>query len=288
LNITAIFWRQDWLGYGEGEDDEWYTFPYGYWWKTDAGEMPFHNYSTPMFTDGQWTYDLDQLNVAGRCQQTDATYKWGFSFLVLFIVVVLFFSWSLGMYILWLDAYFNSRFDRAGRTMGLQRAIVDLAYCIQKDTGEDGNEMASNAELQAKIRRGLNGGRITYQMLDDKALPLTRAAELRLRWRQTSVKEWFKDRMFVLALFVGSLGYLAAALAGTHTPLFTAFLLVYGTGALVVMGKRHPSRWFIFLASTVVAIALGPVGPYVYLDRHHYTVIWLRQNAYDTISWWFN
>ena len=92
----------------------------------------------------------------------------------------------------------------------------------------------------------------------------------------------------MFAFFVGSLGFLAAALAGTHTPLFTAALLVYGSGSVLLMGEHHRSRWLIFLICVVLAIVLGPIGPYVYLDKSHYALVWLRSDPYWTLPWWYN
>lgn len=292
LNITAIFWKQNWLQSGSDGYYDWWDYPYGHWWKTKEGAQPFHNFSDPMFTNGDVIYDLEQLNLHGRCQQEDTSYKWGFSFIILFIVILTFIVWCLGMYILWLDAFLNSRFDRAGRRMGLQRAILDLAYCMRKDMGEDVPEMLSNSELQNKIRRGLNGGRITYQMLDDQLLPLSRATEMRLRWRKTNKKDWCKqkakDEKFGIGLFIVCLGLLITAVAGTHAPLLSAVLLFYGACNALVMGRSHKSRWLVFILCLIIAIGLGPVGPYVYLDKSHYAVVWLQDDPYYALSWWYN
>jgi len=53
-------------------------------------------------------------------------------------------------------------------------------------------------------------------------LPLSRAAELRLKWRGMNKREaavkLLKENGFMLVLLLGSLGFLAAAIAGTHAP----------------------------------------------------------------------
>ena len=295
LNISAIFWEELWITGDSSNGTDWFLWPYGYNWKDSTGQKPFHNFSDPIFTNGQYTYDLADLNARGRCQQEGITYKWGFSFLVLFSFTVMFLVWCIGMYVIWLDAFLYSRFDRVGRSMGLQRAVLDLAYCMHKDVDEAGRDMLSNGDLQSTIRRDLRGGRITYEMLDPKLLPLSRAEELRMRradWRQqsrkTDKKEWLKRHRWSLAFFVGSLGFLAAALAGTHTPLITAFLLPCGFINVFLISESHKGRWLIFLVYVALAVVFAPIGPYVYLDKSHYTVIWLRANAYESIEWWMN
>ncbi|KAI1614702.1 hypothetical protein EDD36DRAFT_162603 [Exophiala viscosa] len=213
----------------------------------------------------------------------------GVLLLVLFSVIILFLVWSLGMYILWVDAYLNSRLNRGGRTLGIQRAILDLADCMQEDVRADSIEMMSNPELQNKIRGGLRGGRISYQMLEEKMLPMSRATQLRSNaMTRAEMWSWLKGHKYTFGFFVGSLGLLAAALAGTHAPLFTAFLTVVGAAAATFIGDVHHGRWLVFWACVILAVALISVGPYVYLDRHHYTVIWANQNAYYTILWWDN
>ena len=295
LNITAIFWDEAWLD-GTSNGTDWWYYPYGYYWKAANGSQPFHNISSPLFTNGQYTYDLEQLNDRGRCQQTGESYKWGFSFFALFIFVIAFLVWCVGMYALWLDAFLHSRFDRVGRTLGLQRAILDLAYCMHRDVDEDGRDMLSNADLQSKIRRDLKGGRITYEMLDPKFLPVSRATEWGQKWRETSKKDWLvkkkdlalRNNWWMLSFFVLSLGFLAASLAGTHAPLITPILLVFGSGNFLLTDERHKSRWLIFLAFVVLAGAFGGIGPYVYLDKSHYSLIWARQDAYVELDWWMN
>lgn len=267
LNITAFFWKDDWSATTINADGPWYLWPFGYFWKTTSGEQPLHEFTLPLFTNGQFTYDLDGINANGRCQQVNSTYKWGFSFLALFIVILLFILWCLGTYIVWLDAHLHSRLDRAGRAMGIQRAVLDLASCMQKDIAGDGSEMLSNTKLQSKIRKELGGGRITYETLDNTHVPLSRAAELRLRWRSTKwkdwLKRWFKDQKYPFALFVGSLVFLAVTLTGRHEAFLPALFTVLGTGAAAFMGRGHQSRWLVLLACVVVALALIPAGPSV-------------------------
>ena len=291
LNITAFFWKQDWIVGGSSDGSDWWDWPFGYYWISEDQDKPFHNFTDPLFTNDQYVYELEELNLRGRCQQANTSYRWGFSFLILFWFVILSLVWSVGMYVLWLDAYFHSRFDRAGRSMGLQRAILDLAYCMQKDVDEEGREMLSNPKLQRKIRRDLKGGRITYEMLEEKLLPVSRATASRMWWRETNKKDWLnqflKRKGWTFAFFVGSLGFLSASIAGAHTPLITAVFLAYGSGTVLFMNERHKSRWLIFLACAVLAIVFAPIGPYVYMDKDHYAVVWLRTKAFAALPWWY-
>ena len=64
--------------------------------------------------------------------------------------------------------------------------------------------------------------------------------------------------------------------------------MTLGSTVGLSIGVQHKGRWLILLVFYIIAIAFGPVGPYVYMDKHHYTVIWLRQDPFYVISWRFN
>jgi hypothetical protein len=75
------------------------------------------NYIRDDMSKAMWIWKGEVYNVSyvlseGQCLPT-MTHNWGFSFLGLFIAIVFTATWSIGMYIMWLDAYLNSRFSRA-------------------------------------------------------------------------------------------------------------------------------------------------------------------------------
>lgn len=170
------------------------------------------------------TYSWQDVSHYGQCVQI-ATYKWGFSFLLLFITFVLTTIWSIGMYVMWLDAHLHSRYNRAGRQIGTYRAVLDLAKAMRKDMGEDATENLSNTELKEKINRRLNGGVIGYQMLDQpgtghEMLPLTRWESMKIWWEYHGWKTWGLRKKIWVALL--STACLAGALALIITEALTA------------------------------------------------------------------
>ncbi|KEF53992.1 uncharacterized protein A1O9_09787 [Exophiala aquamarina CBS 119918] len=286
LNISAIFWNESWIS--AAEDADWWYYPYGVHWKSPSGDTPFARTQQPLFSNGEFTFEIDKINELGRCQQSNTSYKWGFSFLILFVVLLLFAVWCVGMYALWIDAFLHSRVDNAGRHIGLQRAVLDLAHVMRNDIGDDLPEMASNNQVNEKVRKDLKGGRISYQMLNPEFMPMSRWTEFRLRCRaKGSIKAWAKAEWPWIAFFLLSVGFLASAIGGTHAPVFTAFFLCYGSASALYAGSSHKGRWLVFLVCCAVAIILGPIGPYVYLDKNHYGVVWLRDDAYYALSWWY-
>ncbi|KAL9618766.1 MAG: hypothetical protein Q9160_006560 [Pyrenula sp. 1 TL-2023] len=152
------------------------------------------------------TYDWYYIARNGYCSQQQ-NYKWGFSFLLLFIFCLCQAIWFMGMYTLYMDAYMESRFERAGRNMGTHRAALDFSKAIRKDMGEDATEEhVGETELRRRVRRKLNGGVIQLDMPDHKTLPVSRAEELRIWWRMNGgwrgrvelVKAWsFRKKFWV-------------------------------------------------------------------------------------------
>lgn len=65
-------------------------------------------------------------------------FVWGFSSLLLYIILSLQFVWTLGMYIVWLDANCNSELCRKRRKMrGSFRNALDLAEAIREVLGDE-------------------------------------------------------------------------------------------------------------------------------------------------------
>jgi hypothetical protein len=143
---------------------------------------------TTMFTSGSNTndsYDAAYLEANGSCQSINS-YRWGFSFLFLFISILLTVLWAIGMHIMWLDAYFGSHYDRKHRSMGTHRAALDFASAIIKDMGDEiPPEHISEREIMLRRRKALNGGRVpqldpaSFSGDDNNARLQTRAEELR-------------------------------------------------------------------------------------------------------------
>lgn len=289
LNISAIFWDEYWLDSSRSND--WWYYPYGYYWKTDSGAQPLKKIQSPLLTNGDFTYDLEELNKRGQCQQSNTSYKWGFSFLILFYVILGFIVWCVGMYALWLDAFFNSRVDNSGRHIGLQRAVLDLASAMKNDMGDNLTEMASNNHVNQKVRKDLKGGQINYQMLSEEHLPLSRwntaFRNRRGKTKRQAILIWAKADWQWLTFCLLSAVFLIVAVCGSHAPLFTPIFFCYGSGTGLYVGPTHKGRWLVFLICLVIGIALGPIGPYVYMDRDHYNLVWLGTDPWYALDWWY-
>jgi hypothetical protein len=161
--------------------------------------QPFTNPSLARFAridqPDNRTYDIPYIKANGLCQQQN-TYRWGFSFLLLFIALLLSTLWALGLWAMWLDAYWNSKIDAAReRDMGSWRAAMDLAEGISaslngkiscgQDTIGDVLGQTKNlgdSEIRRRVRQESGRGWIGYMNLvgPDNVI-MTRSTRLR-RW----------------------------------------------------------------------------------------------------------
>ena len=91
-------------------------------------------------------------------------FVWGFSSLVLYIVLPLQIVWTLGMFLVWLHAHMTSELLRAQRTVhGPWRAVADLAEAMYEVLG---HEICyyRDEELHRELRN--HGGNLRYYTRD--------------------------------------------------------------------------------------------------------------------------
>lgn len=110
----------------------------------DGHKYVFKNY---MFTEGvdyetrRYCYQTELIpsNVEGiaRCIQEDY-FVWGFSSLLLYIILGLQLAWTIGIFLVWLHANLRSQLIRTGRRIrGNYRAAADLAEAMQETLGDE-------------------------------------------------------------------------------------------------------------------------------------------------------
>ena len=86
------------------------------------------------------------------CQPDGKLYQWGFSFQMLLLVAIAQVLWSLGLYLMWLDARRNSYLTSSGRKLGRWRAVLDLAEPLKESLG-NGAVVHGNQQLEELIKR---------------------------------------------------------------------------------------------------------------------------------------
>lgn len=215
------------------------------WEDPRTGEPLFLSYFTAKYTlpDTGVLLDFHEVNAAGSCQQT-ATYRWGFSFLLLFIVLVLFIAWIVGTYFLWLDTYLHSRLDIVKRDMGLYRAALDITSVLRGDLDKNIDSLTPNTVLYKDIKANKTAARISLQHLNDGLPSNTRMMDF-LDWgRAGGYSRWTPRLTFAILLmllittpmmFLGP--SILPGVMSAYTFLIIINLLVLGHG------KRRGLRW---------------------------------------------
>jgi hypothetical protein len=227
--------------------------------------MPFSNYSNTKFLSGNVSYDLDYLSKHGTCQPS-GTYQWGFSFLLLFIFLVALFIWTIGIYVFWTWAHFSLRVHEIPEVPGEYKAIVELAAAMERefDKGGQGTSSLSEHQIAQKIRRDLNGGRMTH---DGSATP-----QYKHRF-PVALKRWlWREKWWLLSFAILTAVWNGARLADMHQNLFFFTLcLTTSIGVLAAMsiGRKAGSRVLIVLF--FVMLATMGVFPLLYCTTTNYT-----------------
>lgn len=124
----------------------------------------FHNYdffrdsgiSSPGMTSSycynNGTLSQDFLEAAAECLPENY-FVWGFSSLLVYIVLCLQITWTLGIYLVWLDANIYSALCRSGRKVrGHYRAAIDLSEAMGEVLGKE-TCTYSDAELSRELQR---------------------------------------------------------------------------------------------------------------------------------------
>ena len=187
LNITSFYTPSGFAALA----DSFNGFPNG---NTDITDWIQDDLSQGLWVWDSAVYNLSYVLANGECLPL-MTHNWGFSFLGMFILLFLTAVWSIGMYIMWLDAYFTSRFARQGRDMGPYKASWDMAAAMSRDISTTGfiTEATSNSEVKNRVRKARNGNHISYQMTDID-IPISRFDELRIWWTGVDVRRRMPKR----------------------------------------------------------------------------------------------
>ncbi|KAJ4987007.1 hypothetical protein SVAN01_07548 [Stagonosporopsis vannaccii] len=136
---------------------------------TQSGATPLkpNTGHSAMFVSNNKLYNQTYIQDKGKCQ-AQKSYKWGFSFVQLNIMIILLLVWTFGIIIM----YVSSKFTRLQRgredVAGEYKAVFELSDAMhaQLDTleEEDGKEIRQITEptLRRRVTKDLRGGSIAY------------------------------------------------------------------------------------------------------------------------------
>lgn len=204
---------------------------------------------------GNESYDITYVQENGSCQ-TIGDYQWGFSFLQLFICILLLLMWTVGTYILWLRAHFTFKLRGwdFNQVSGEHKAVLELAKAMQEDLDIKSSHCSLLIEkhLKERIDKELSGGSFSYS----PAYPELKGYSFR-RGTKTWIKQniWWFVAIMASTVFCG-VGWMAHAMVWIWN-----FGLWVGLLLAVCIGTSNGSRILITLFwSTLGVIGVIPLS----------------------------
>ncbi|RMZ73702.1 nad dependent epimerase dehydratase [Pyrenophora seminiperda CCB06] len=207
---------------------------------------------------GNNTYTFDDLQQRGKCQAV-LDYQWGFSLIQLFIMVIIFFFWTVGIFVMWLTSQSTMKTRGRNDVAGENKAILELSDAIRDQLGEiskeEGVSTLTESVINDRLQKDLRGGSISY------SAPLLSNGEVA---QKRSFLIWAKDNKWLVSfmfLFIAT-----TAVCGVFVPFVGFFLVILSLDLIiaVAMGSTRKSRWVFFFWSFVIfgvvpTIALLPL-----------------------------
>ncbi|KAK0748475.1 hypothetical protein B0T21DRAFT_389336, partial [Apiosordaria backusii] len=138
---------------------------------TSAAEMQLTDPSKIAFTYANEVYNLTYIQQNGKCQPASDMYKWGFSFMQAFVMLVALLVWSLGTWMMWLQANFNLPLQKHSEVPDMWKSILHLSDCMNKEFAAYGLDVTglSNRQIEDEITRDrLKGGTVAFETSADR------------------------------------------------------------------------------------------------------------------------
>jgi hypothetical protein len=138
------------------------------------------------------TMDSTYVQNNGICSPGKG-YQWGFSGLLLILTIVLTTIWAIGMWAVWVHAYYQSNLDFQGRNMGLYRAVMDIAKVVEGKLDQSTDtDLLSEQELHHESSdAGKRMLTISYEDLVAEKATTNRAMTSPWTWTRRQWKRWW-------------------------------------------------------------------------------------------------
>ncbi|KAF2670615.1 hypothetical protein BT63DRAFT_413321 [Microthyrium microscopicum] len=243
LNITTFYDRDTYMSITNAISQQFTSLRKLGW------EQAFSNYSESMYTLGNVSeiYSGAYMQSNGNCVQNNS-FKWGFSFILIFVFLCLMLIWTLGTFLLWLKAHLTLRLNKERVVCGETKAILQLADAIIRDLPTNDNiqhDMLTECQLNDYIRTRKRVGAIP------EAIDLSwKEAKLSQEFRSLlkgSGKWWTLAYLLSVAAMITLPVYFKSISTGFYVP--PLFLIGSGMIAAPLVGRSRSSRFLIVLLS---------------------------------------
>lgn len=227
---------------------------YGWNW-TDprTNTKPFGDDADFAFAASNGTYFMPYIKSNGSCQPMSdpesgadsvrETYQWGFSFLQLYVTILLLLLWSIGLAYMWMKARLIMRTRGCYDVPRGFKGVLELAKAIRKELQEQNDpDDLSYDQLAKEIHKRLKGGNIELENVDSSATHSI--------WQDFLA--WCKDEKWWAGAIVVMLGpCIGLALQANSFGWWLMVPILAVTIALVV-GRSNRSRVILTLINFIV------------------------------------
>ncbi|KAK2010430.1 hypothetical protein LZ32DRAFT_630193 [Colletotrichum eremochloae] len=222
---------------------------YGWNW-TDprTGQQPFRDRYRATYAFGNETYSIDYLKANGSCQPMSdpdlsidsarESYEWGFSYLQLFIMIVLLIVWTLCLGYMCVKARLTMRMRQTYDVPKEYKGVLELSNAIRKQLQESDPDDLSHDQLHKEVKKRLGGGRIELERADP---PETYGL-----WR--GVWAYCKDEKWWVVAILGMLGPCAALASSCNSFGWWMLVPLLSTTLAMLVGRSTESRFVLLLA----------------------------------------
>ncbi|CAG9945436.1 unnamed protein product [Clonostachys rosea f. rosea IK726] len=196
LNITAFYLpRADFIS----KDTE------SIWNYKDKNDPLFTDKSLMTYSLSNEAYDMATIQKNGTCQPIQNRYQWGFSFLQLFINIILLSLWTIGMALVWVKSHLTLKLNGFAAIYNNWKGLLEFTEVLGGQLKAAKIEYLSidDKQLELEIEKLLQGGSVT-------GLPLLQGF---YSLRQRMVRK----RWLLLSLFWGILA-ISLEVLETFTP----------------------------------------------------------------------
>ncbi|KAK4446801.1 hypothetical protein QBC34DRAFT_496606 [Podospora aff. communis PSN243] len=275
-NRRANSWSSAWLPNTTQQDNCWGTG----WTDPRTGYQPARDPQNRHYHDSFGrVYPLKYVQGSGVCQPavehcpgsdddlcTVQKYLWGFSYIQLFLNLLLYLLWTIGLYIMWLKSQAQLPLKGAPEVPRGWRALIHLGEAMRRDLDRRGTdpEKLTDRQLKTVIRKQLNGGAIAFQEpLQQPGLGIWTAFQSWSRKQNNIPLIRWSIGVGLAALVINLIGW-GIQKKLEHTPALVFAVVGYiltfvfvGMLWAMALGRTKTSRaLFIFLWSTVAPVTL--------------------------------
>lgn len=210
--------------------------------------------------DTSQIFNASYLQENGICQDISKnTYRWGFSFLILFIFLALLLAWTTGTFIIYLTAVHALKNQDSKKTIGTYTGVHELSKAITQNFESiflDAEEL-QNKQIQASIRKEPKGGTVPFSVPSP-------AQDYHL-WQEFSI--WFKNyKIFKsrttwwISLFVSMLSLLILPIIwGNEFGTVLLSMSTFGSLMALLVGSTDRSRFLVFLTFLALGLITGAI-----------------------------